>query len=51
MGALVRGKISYTEWLKFVWKPILIWIIICSVAMSIALVIMDAKNQVRLTVV
>lgn len=39
MGALAVGKISYTEWLKFVWKPILIWIIICSVAMSIALVI------------
>lgn len=39
MGALAVGKISYTEWVKFVWKPILIWIMICSVAMSIALVI------------
>ena len=39
MGALAVGKISYTEWVKFVWKPILIWIMICSVAMSIALAI------------
>ncbi|BGE81196.1 YfcC family protein [Staphylococcus petrasii] len=39
MGALAVGRISYTEWIKFVWKLILLWVIICAVAMSIALVI------------
>ncbi|WP_154836991.1 YfcC family protein [Staphylococcus sp. Marseille-Q1834] len=39
MGALAVGRISYTEWIKFVWKLILLWVIICAIAMSIALVI------------
>src|SRR5699024_9651420 len=25
MGALAVGKISYTQWLKFAWKLILVW--------------------------
>ena len=39
MGALVVGRITYTQWIKFVWKLILLWVIICAVAMSIALII------------
>lgn len=39
MGALAVGRISYTQWIKFVWKLILLWVIICAVAMSIALAI------------
>ncbi|MCY1601324.1 TIGR00366 family protein [Staphylococcus pettenkoferi] len=37
MGALAVGKIPYTQWLKFAWKLILLWVIICAVAMSVAL--------------
>lgn len=29
MGALVVGRITYTQWIKFVWKLILLWVIIC----------------------
>lgn len=39
MGALAVGRITYTQWIKFVWKLILLWVIICAVAMSIALII------------
>lgn len=39
MGALAVAKISYTQWLKFAWRLILLWVIICSVAMSIALLV------------
>ncbi|WP_210137051.1 TIGR00366 family protein [Staphylococcus sp. GDH8C109P] len=39
MGALAVGKISYTQWLKFAWKLILVWVIICCIGMSIALII------------
>ncbi|MDV3052170.1 YfcC family protein [Staphylococcus ureilyticus] len=39
MGALAVGKISYTQWLKFAWKLILVWVIICCIGMSIALMI------------
>ena len=39
MGALAVARISYTQWLKFAWKLIVVWIIICATAMSIALVI------------
>ncbi|MGO3048771.1 C4-dicarboxylate ABC transporter permease [Staphylococcus casei] len=38
MGALAVGKITYTQWLKFAWKLIVVWVLICSIAMSIALV-------------
>ncbi|MCY1605711.1 YfcC family protein [Staphylococcus pettenkoferi] len=37
MGVLAVGKIPYTQWLKFAWKLILLWVIICAVAMSVAL--------------
>lgn len=37
MGALAVGKIPYPKWLKFAWKLILLWVIICAVAMSVAL--------------
>ncbi|HEC2157271.1 C4-dicarboxylate ABC transporter permease [Staphylococcus delphini] len=36
MGALAVAQISYVQWLKFVWKLILIWVVICMLAMSIA---------------
>ncbi|WP_340296924.1 YfcC family protein [Staphylococcus coagulans] len=36
MGALAVANISYTQWIKFVWKLILAWVVICAVAMSIA---------------
>ncbi|MEJ7541401.1 YfcC family protein [Staphylococcus intermedius] len=36
MGALAVAQISYGQWLKFVWKLILIWVVICMMAMSIA---------------
>ncbi|KKI65446.1 YfcC family protein [Staphylococcus cohnii] len=39
MGALAVGKISYTQWLKFAWQLILVWVIICCIGMSIALII------------
>ncbi|UXS59619.1 YfcC family protein [Staphylococcus ureilyticus] len=39
MGALAVGKISYTQWLKFAWKLILVWVIICCIGMSIGLMI------------
>jgi len=39
MGALAVGKITYTQWLKFAWKLIIIWVIICIIGMSIALMI------------
>ena len=39
MGALAVGKITYTQWLKFAWKIILAWVIICCIGMSIALII------------
>lgn len=39
MGALAVGKITYTQWLKFAWKLIIVWVLICSIAMSIALVV------------
>lgn len=39
MGALAVGKISYTQWLKFAWKLILVWVIICCIGMSITLII------------
>ncbi|MFR6533619.1 MAG: TIGR00366 family protein, partial [Staphylococcus simulans] len=39
MGALAVAKISYVQWLKFAWKLILLWVIICAIAMSIALVV------------
>lgn len=39
MGALAVGKITYTQWLKFAWKLIIVWIIICCIGMSIALMI------------
>ncbi|MGO2078773.1 MAG: TIGR00366 family protein, partial [Staphylococcus equorum] len=39
MGALAVGKITYTQWLKFAWKLIVIWVVICSIGMSIALII------------
>ncbi|MDO5660272.1 MAG: Na+/H+ antiporter NhaC family protein, partial [Staphylococcus xylosus] len=39
MGALAVGKITYTQWLKFAWKIILAWVIICCIGMSIALMI------------
>ncbi|KAB7644202.1 MULTISPECIES: YfcC family protein [Staphylococcus] len=39
MGALAVARISYTQWLKFAWKLIVVWIIICATAMSIALMI------------
>ncbi|MEL3710516.1 AbgT family transporter [Staphylococcus borealis] len=39
MGALAVGRITYTQWIKFVWKLILLWVVICSVAMSVALII------------
>ncbi|AMY06020.1 YfcC family protein [Staphylococcus condimenti] len=37
MGALAVAKISYVQWLKFAWKLIAVWAIICAIAMSIAL--------------
>ena len=39
MGALAVAKISYAQWLKFAWKVIMLWIIMCIVAMSIALML------------
>ncbi|WP_349420853.1 TIGR00366 family protein [Staphylococcus felis] len=36
MGALAVANISYIQWLKFAWRIILAWVIICGVAMSIA---------------
>lgn len=39
MGALAVGKITYIQWLKFAWKLILVWVIICCIGMSIALMI------------
>ncbi|MEJ7490759.1 C4-dicarboxylate ABC transporter permease, partial [Staphylococcus pettenkoferi] len=39
MGALAVAKISYVQWLKFAWKLILLWVIICAIAMSIALLV------------
>ncbi|MEB6170132.1 YfcC family protein [Staphylococcus pseudoxylosus] len=39
MGALAVGKITYTQWLKFAWKIILAWVIICCIGMSIALIV------------
>lgn len=39
MGALAVGKITYTQWLKFAWKLIIVWVLICSIAMTIALVV------------
>lgn len=39
MGALAVAKISYAQWLKFAWKVIVLWVIICIVAMSIALML------------
>ena len=37
MGALAVGRISYGQWIKFAWKLIVIWVLICAIAMSIAL--------------
>ncbi|MEQ7789453.1 YfcC family protein [Staphylococcus nepalensis] len=39
MGALAVGKITYTQWLKFAWKLIVVWVVICCLGMSIALMI------------
>lgn len=39
MGALAVGKITYTQWLKFAWKLIVVWVVICCIGMSIALMI------------
>lgn len=39
MGALAVGKITYTQWLKFAWKIILTWVLICCIGMSIALIV------------
>ncbi|WP_251517367.1 MULTISPECIES: YfcC family protein [Staphylococcus] len=39
MGTLAVAKISYTQWLKFVWKLLIVWVIICCLGMSIALII------------
>lgn len=36
MGALAVAKISYIQWIKFAWKIILLWVIICAIAMNIA---------------
>lgn len=39
MGALAVGKITYVQWLKFAWKLILIWVIVCGVSMTLALLL------------
>lgn len=39
MGALAVGKITYIQWLKFTWKLILLWVVVCSVAMTLALLL------------
>ena len=39
MGALAVGKITYIQWLKFAWKLILLWVVVCSVAMTLALLL------------
>src|SRR5699024_7171526 len=39
MGALAVGKITYTQWLTFAWKLIVVWVVICCIGMSIALMI------------
>ncbi|MCG7338003.1 TIGR00366 family protein [Staphylococcus sp. ACRSN] len=39
MGALAVGKITYVQWLKFAWKLIVLWIIVCSLAMTLALLL------------
>ena len=36
MGVLAVAKISYIQWIKFAWKIILLWVIICAIAMNIA---------------
>ena len=36
-GALAVGRITYGQWIKFAWKLIVIWVLICAIAMSIAL--------------
>ena len=28
-GSISVGRITYTQWIKFVWKLILLWVIIC----------------------
>ncbi|TDM04460.1 YfcC family protein [Macrococcus carouselicus] len=35
MGALAVARIPYTTWIKFVWKIIVLWAVICMVAMII----------------
>lgn len=39
MGALAVANISYIQWLKFAWRVIALWVVICMVAMSIAFLI------------
>lgn len=39
MGALAVAKISYIQWLKFAWKLIILWVLICITGMSIALIL------------
>ncbi|EKU49020.1 YfcC family protein [Staphylococcus massiliensis] len=39
MGALAVAGISYVEWLKFAWRIILGWVVICGLGMTIALLI------------
>ncbi|GGB03949.1 YfcC family protein [Macrococcus hajekii] len=35
MGALAVARIPYTTWIKFVWKIILLWTVICMISMIV----------------
>lgn len=37
MGGLAVAGISYTTWVKFIWKLLLLWVVICLVGIIIAL--------------
>ncbi|MBI5974284.1 YfcC family protein [Staphylococcus canis] len=39
MGALAVANISYIQWIKFAWRVILAWVVICGLGMSIAYLI------------
>lgn len=39
MGALAVAKVSYTQWIKFIWKLILLWVLICAIALTVGVMI------------
>ncbi|WP_320424519.1 YfcC family protein [Mammaliicoccus lentus] len=41
MGGLAVASIPYTQWVKFIWKLLLLWVIVCMVGIFVALILVN----------